>query len=541
MIEIKGMKVSNVANRKRFIDNQGEWAEDLVATWGCDKYFSSIWCHVEGIDSLIPNTMYIFCQGHDIKTPYRQCDTINVTETLKEFVEYEEEPSLDLYSLRLFQKPEGYKIIQFTLEHKNIGPIVIGQYIVETNVLWVCDMSHTNQFKRFTKFWELLVKDYLKPFVIPTTIPEVKIILGADPEFEVIDNGCVIMCPTTVCKGNFNDMRLVEKIGTDGARTQLELRPKPGRTPEELVANIKELFENINHYHVSAKGQGYPVGGHIHFGLVQEVGLPTKLPVSTDFLKILDLFLGSLFISLSGSARGQFTQNGVNGGYRDQPHGFEYRPLPACIFSEPELCRIILKMAQNLATKYYNDKTIVIEGKKPTFMEYLTITGITEKEWNHVNKFVHDYEPEDYDENVVTNWVERYDNPLTIQFFDLWSADIKAKFRSEIKHIKVPRPLNVILYGISMKKWGIKYTGFPLSKYLKDGCHNMEHPPGCPHPKNGLAFGFPQGERTYADRNGHGSIGFDFCVEAVKNEINSINWDDFRDNRPITSVTLGVL
>jgi uncharacterized protein YuzB (UPF0349 family) len=419
--------------------------------------------------------------------------------------------------------------------------LIVGQYITDTNILWVCDMSHTDKFKRFTKFWDLLVENYLKSFVIPTKIPEVKIVLGADPEFEVIDNGCVIMCPTTIVQGRFEDMRLVERIGTDGARTQLELRPKPGNTPEELVNNIKELFEKINHYHISAKGQGYPVGGHIHFGLVLEPGLPTKLPVAGDFLKLLDLFLGSLFISLSGSARGQFTQNGANGGYREQPHGFEYRPLPACVFSEPELCRIILKMAQNLATQFYNDKIITIEGKFPTFMEYINITGVTEAEMNHVNKFVHDYDPEDYGENIVTNWVERYDNPLTIQFFDLWSADIKAKFRTEIKHIKVPRPLNVILYGISMKKWGLKYTGFPKHKYLIDCGYLMEHPSGCPHPKNGLAFGFPQGERTYADRNGHGPTGFEFCVESVKNEINRINWDDFTNNKPITSVTLGVL
>jgi hypothetical protein len=364
--------------------------------------------------------------------------------------------------------------------------------------------------------------------------------LGADPEFEVIDNGCVIMCPTTVVKGNFNDMRLVEKVGTDGARTQIELRPDPALTPEELIENIRKLFNDINHYHISAKGQGYPIGGHIHFGLVKEVGLPNKLPVSNDFLRLLDLFLGNSFIPLSGSARGQYTQLGTNGGYRDQPHGFEYRPLPACVFAEPELCRIILKIAHNLATRFYNEVTVKVSDKTPVFEDYKAI-GITEAEYNYFQNFINNYDAEDYAENIINYWVTKYDNPLTLQFFDLWSADIKAKMTTEIKHIKVPRPLNVILYGISMKKHGLKYAGFPNCRYLKEGNNNIAHPNGCPHPKNGLAFGLPQGERTYADRNGHGPIGFDFCVDSIKAEINSINWDDFRDGRPITSVNLGVL
>lgn len=541
MIEIKGMKVSNyTSNRKKFIDNQGEWAEDMVAAWGCNKYFESIWCHVEGIDNLVPNTMYIFCQDIGMKIWHDQLEEIDCTTQLGTLATDEMEANLDNYPI-IFKghKENAGKVKQFFMIHSSGMKVVVAQYFEDVNVLWTCDMSHTKQFPKFEALWNVLKDTCLRKFEVPDVTPKVVITLGADPEFEVINDGCVIMCPTTVVKGNFNDMRLVEKVGTDGARTQIELRPDPALTPEELVGNIRTLFEDINHYHISAKGQGYPIGGHIHFGLVKQNGLPNKLPVNQDFLRLLDIYLGNLLVSLSGQARGQYTQLGTNGGYRDQPHGFEYRPLPACVFAEPELCRIILKIAHALATSFYNNNVTIVSGKTAGEEDYLQI--ITADEYEYLMDFINNYDAEDYVENVVEAWVPKYDNPLTIQFFDLWNADIKAKFITEIKHIKVPRPLNVILYGISMKKHGLKYAGFPSNKYLREGGNNMNHPAGCPHPKNGMAFGLPQGERAYADRNGHGPIGLDFCIEAVKAEINKINWDAFRDGRPITSVNLGVL
>lgn len=537
-MKIKGIIVTQSTGRKKFVDNQGEWAEDLINKWGCEKYFESILCHVENVPTLEPNTMYIFCQTPVYALNFEEFITVNLDKELKHIKNLEMDGSLDIYPLLLKEiSPTGFgKLYNFVINHEQLGLMTIAQYMPETNVLWTCDMSHNNRFNdSFKALWDILVAGYLKEFKPIEKPPNVEIMLGADPEFEVLNDGCIIMCPTTVVKGSFDNTRLVEAVGTDGARTQIELRPKPAKTPEQLVENIKILFENINHYHISAKGQGYPVGGHIHFGLVHKTGLPKKLPCTQDFIKLIDYFLGKIFVPLSGCARGEYARLT---GYREQPHGFEYRSLPAAVFENPEIARISFKIALEIATKYYNTSDFSLKGTA-TLEEYKLYCSLTEDEVKYLYEFVNNYDNEDYAMNVVSNWVDRYDNPLTIEFFDLWNQDVKSKFKTEIKHIKVPRKLKVILYGVSSKKWGVKYAGFDNS-YLRDNGYAMPHPPGCPHPKNGLAFGLPQGERAYTHRDGHGILGLEFCVDKIKNMIYNLNWDKVPIGVEVTSEILGV-
>ena len=97
---------------------------------------------------------------------------------------------------------------------------------------------------------------------------------------------------------------------------------------------------------ISAKGDKEAIGGHIHFGCKVN-GIVSKLFYTSELTKVFDKFLGSKFVSLSGKARGGFGVLGNGDSIRGQHWGFEYRVLPAAIFQNPKIVKIVLILRMN--------------------------------------------------------------------------------------------------------------------------------------------------------------------------------------------------
>jgi len=170
--------------------------------------------------------------------------------------------------------------------------------------------------------------------------------IGADPEFEVFDNGRIINASNAyINKSNH--------VGLDGSGFQVELRPEPAENPEELIQNIKEALMDYyynNKYNLCLSGHVYPLGFHLHAAWESSCDSNDAWVIS----KQADRFLGQLFLNSSGRARGSYKklcQYRYNSAPYKNRQGTEYRSLPSIIaFSEKHLL-IILKVWKLLVDK----------------------------------------------------------------------------------------------------------------------------------------------------------------------------------------------
>ena len=186
--------------------------------------------------------------------------------------------------------------------------------------------------------------------------------LGLDAEFELYKDGLMRDANKI---GRFAS--LSDEIGCDAYGHQVEIRPKPSLTHEELINNIEFLMNEIfrSGYQVGTDGDTWPLGAHIHFGTRYDAG----------FAKILDWWIAKKVWHLNGGARGHFKELSA---YRhaDTHYGWEYRSLPSTILRDKQLAILILKIVEGLYKDYYNGIVIPVKPLKVDYMKY-----ITEEEW----------------------------------------------------------------------------------------------------------------------------------------------------------------
>ena len=241
---------------------------------------------------------------------------------------------------------------------------------------------------------QLTSKDYyssIEPFYKSPPRPhmtktqKVSISLGCDPEFELLSQD-------TEGKLRVIENKLFREpngtIGYDGHA--LELRPAPAKTPKKLVQNIKNLIQTLPP--ISATGNEFPLGGHIHIGV----------PYSPLLLRALDDFLGKLTTPKSGKSRQRYGY-GHLGDFERKCYGFEYRTPPSMLFSHPEIMRIVLKLVKALVYR------IIQRGFEyeapPQNKDYLKL--ITLCEYNHLIQFIHNYDLTEEDSKPINaNWAD---------------------------------------------------------------------------------------------------------------------------------------
>ena len=235
------------------------------------------------------------------------------------------------------------------------------------------------------------------PEIVSCPIRSKNVTVGTDPEFEIIRDGQVIRPPSY-----YNGTRT--RIGLDGAGCQIELRPKAG-TPEEVVDDMKTLFREIKDP-VTVLGNVYPLGGHIHLGVGNQA---TPTP---DLLWLLDYFLGTPTINLSGTARSSYRKMSA---YESKPWGFEYRTPPAAIFWNPEFARLSMKICQEVTACYINKQTIRVTSPAPVKEDYLNYCGFTEEEYDHWIRQIQSY-----------NDFQCHYESLKINIASFWDSSIPA-------------------------------------------------------------------------------------------------------------------
>lgn len=246
-----------------------------------------------------------------------------------------------------------------------------------------------DQFKEGSPFREFLLREGFA-FLEPPSLKDATILLGGDPEFEVVDvlSGEVIPAREVdlFCEGGENPSSVV---GTDGCSDIAEIRPRACETPEEYVREVRSILEFIKKKNpwidLSVEGNTYPLGGHIHVGARDALVRETLQANVRVFIEALDDFIGKLLLPTSGAARGKYA---VLSAYEEKPHGWEYRTPPASIYGDLEVLRITYKLTKGLVEKLLREGEIsYYVGKDgiPPFDEYLAF--LTEEEARYFLEF----------------------------------------------------------------------------------------------------------------------------------------------------------
>ena len=171
--------------------------------------------------------------------------------------------------------------------------------------------------------------------------------MGADPEFELRQGNRHIHA-SNYFSGN-------GQVGTDGASSTGEIRPRPG-TPEQVAENVRaclirvsrRLGRDANYGGVvtvhGGAGVEVPLGGHIHFG-----GL--GIPMERVRASLLDSWVSeplNRYCSAPAVRMRASAGYGRMGAVRDQPHGWEYR-APCSWLAHPVLTKGALLIAYLIA------------------------------------------------------------------------------------------------------------------------------------------------------------------------------------------------
>lgn len=188
-----------------------------------------------------------------------------------------------------------------------------------------------------------------------TSPPERDFLLGADPEFMVVNRRTRRLVVASRYLPRFGSVGVDSQRmrGTRRARPIIEVRPRPTSDPFLLVDRIKRLLARVP---VGMRRRGmawcagsgprgaYPIGGHIHF---------SGIPLTAGLLRALDTYVALPVLLLENPirARRRRRQYGQLSTFRQKRWGFEYRTLPSWLVS-PEYARAIICLSR-LAAKYW--------------------------------------------------------------------------------------------------------------------------------------------------------------------------------------------
>lgn len=327
-------------------------------------------------------------------------------------------------------------------------------YCPKYNILVACDMFHDGDVSYFLKIMRKLKKEGLYSFcnIVGKKSTKKKVVsLGADPEIEILNRyGSVEYA------SEFVERRAGSRIGIDGSGNQMELRPSPSATPDEITDKIsvmiKEADTMVQGGFLSIKGVTYPLGGHIHIGVTTS---------RAEYVVALDDFLGNLFYALRYTKRGE-------GGYghlrefRKKAHGLEYRTPSSLWLISPEFTRIVFKIVQNLCDSLLNNGEIEYENP-PQKEDYIKVAGITGEEYDYFSSVFLGVASGEIEipDNLVAAWkVGLKKSPVkkekknvrtyvpSISFHEDWDNEVKSKLFASLKEMKLLGRVSITLSGL---------------------------------------------------------------------------------------------
>ncbi len=179
-------------------------------------------------------------------------------------------------------------------------------------------------------------------------------LIGADPEFTILRGNSVVRASDYGSDDN--------TFGADGNGVTFEVRPKPNRNPLVVVSNIRDSFgraikdyDDLNNckWKAGSFESGYPMGGHIHFGIKNMDYRP--------LVNILDHYLGVILVLAENRVDGLERRRSGYGGvsdHRQQSYGIEYRAISSWL-SSPYVAAASLCLAKTVTYEFLNNAEMV--------------------------------------------------------------------------------------------------------------------------------------------------------------------------------------
>lgn len=314
--------------------------------------------------------------------------------------------------------------LNFRISHPCCAKIDYINYLPGRNILLLPDFlgednGYNQRLHEIVRFLNRYGGDLKSLFVlVGGRISDITI--GADPEFELYSLSGEYVLPAS---GYFE---FNGSIGTDGNPSTLELRPKPASNEVKFVKHVNSLMQRlITKFKLSIKGDMLPLGGHIHVGGISYDG---------SIIALLDDFIGSKVINLSGNKRGDYKRLGE---YRRKDYGFEYRTPPSAIYYNPQLLRIVFKLLLAILHKGRSEEgiTYYYPVRPNELLKYLSHQEVTY--FYRMMRFLKG-RIKSPKEKIFINWPiqSRY----STNFDGNWNSNIKSELNELMKReLKVGR------------------------------------------------------------------------------------------------------
>jgi len=262
--------------------------------------------------------------------------------------------------------------------------------------------------------------------------------VGGDPEFELLNAATVHenIFPNIVSAKKMGIVSTSPNaaIGADGSGSQVELRPEAvtfgvNDDPEEVAdvfiektSNVLSKYASIYNHNISAYGQFYSLGHHIHLGSVY------KLLPAQSLLYLLDRLIGQPLGKLNTNPRISSRYNKLSA-YETKSYGFEYR-TPTGVWSHPILTRfvikIIVKTIQTIATT-----GLEFDNYSDTLTTLLKKLGFSDDFINQYANYIDYFEPAHTRVDVLGNWAIRKEFPVASYRFPFDVRSILLNTRND--------------------------------------------------------------------------------------------------------------
>jgi hypothetical protein len=489
-----------------------EFLQNYGAEWAT-PYFREVKNHLmntAGAVSLEPNMLYLYGMltiPHPVRNGKKHFISFKSGDTESETIayEYQRDSLFDRSALsNVVLNPEApvqIKELRLRYNRADVPTKHLGYVLPELNSVVLCDLTHSSAGCRILKsVLENLVenglihkrdtaKDIQKKKKVKPKMPKISVTLGADPEFELLDQRGNILtfrdsttCPYKGIEVGSSATSRDKKIGLDGNRCQVEFRPDKANSPAELVKNMALLFREVDSNAVfSAIGDSHPLGGHIHIGFGKRVSITSQL------VKLMDYFVGIPTMKMSGKARGGYNHPG---NFENKSYGFEYRTPPAAVFAHPKMLFVTAKIVQNLVTRYLNgfEFSIADNRNETSKEELITQIGLTEQQAQYYMEFINDFRRTmDYTMNVAVAWnrgsaknikANKEKKPthapkFILELHDDWNEEVRSDLERRIRMIPIANkenPISVTIYGLNGKR-GKAVAGMDIA-----GFEQVPHP-----------------------------------------------------------------
>jgi hypothetical protein len=450
----KASEKKNVEFLNKYVNDNPEWR----------KYFNGFKNHSSSIQSMANNMMYVYCDFRERLIPYRIEDV-----PLPAFTGSICWDSMQDFYFASHDEPGSEPVITFSRPEKR----VVGVYFIKRNTLCLIDLTHyynlsidgnINFMINYLKekgYFDKKIKTKRSKKVEAIPIPDAKISIGADPEFEISIDGEIVYGANVeeFCSDDDGDA-CDKEWGLDGSSQTVEARPEPAFTPQEAVENMKSLFERVTEHELTTASRKYSAGGHIHIG-----GITFDYNLDHGLLHLLDKQIGEPTTPMNGKARKSSSYFCMSA-YETKSYGFEYRTPPAGIFYTPRMLELCYKIAHNTADKWYKG---VIDFVYDSLDENLKIwSDFTDEEIAEYKSLIKNYD-EVKDNNVVAAWVSpdrirKYvkEYPVTVKYSDDYGYVFCSALANELKDLRLKKKVSIRMFGLSASRGDKKCSNIDI-------------------------------------------------------------------------------